>query len=234
MNKYKVLIFFSILAFFSSLLFTLNKRSIYFGISNNIDSYIKDKYDNEKYVFKSCQKEWIVIMEKLKTTKTNENRKVIDSENAYFRANKLRVIEIVNKFNPNIKRNSIVNSVIPEKVEYIKNQKVVANNYENDENIVFKGGIHYFKNYKLAYYYELDKLDYYSGKYISYDFDGVLSEIGQYKNGIKIGLWKYYARWSFSLWYLRTVEEYNENGELIDSQKEFIRLKDFNNFVLRD
>lgn len=54
--------------------------------------------NDSKYVFRSCQRDWIVVMEKLPDTKTDEDRPgVIDPSHAEFRANKLRVVSIINK-----------------------------------------------------------------------------------------------------------------------------------------
>jgi antitoxin component YwqK of YwqJK toxin-antitoxin module len=119
---------------------------------------LKQKYpSNEGYVFKSCSKEWIVILQKLEDTKNNELRDgVKDSMYAKFRANKLFVVNIVHKFDNSKVSHEIKNSEYADKTIVYKiweTNEVL--NFDENLNKVYAPGIHYFKNPEAAFYYEL-------------------------------------------------------------------------------
>ena len=66
---------------------------------NKIHEVYASCISDEETVYKSCKKEWIVVLKKLPTTRTNEKRSdVVNSKCAKFRANELKVIGIFNKF----------------------------------------------------------------------------------------------------------------------------------------
>src|SRR5579872_3991989 len=100
---------------------------------------LKD-YINSKYVFKKCvnmydtdkSRKWLVILEKLEDTKTNEDRKnVIDKNFAKFRANKLKVIAIFNINNPYEKpaKKAILNEYSSNQTLYEVGEIVYADSY---------------------------------------------------------------------------------------------------------
>ena len=85
------------------------------------------KYNDSSYVFKSCSHDWIVVLQKLPDTITNESRSVVDADCAKFRANKLLVVDIIHKFDQIITCDSIRNSVYAdEQMEYKKGEIIEA------------------------------------------------------------------------------------------------------------
>jgi hypothetical protein len=122
--------------------------------------YISDP----KYVFKSCynktnknpfpERKWIVVLEKINTTITNENRKnVIDKRFAKFRANELKVIKIINMIKPNFVQNKIKSIYETETTIYKVGKIVKSNGYDNNEDKICSRGIHYFRTLFRAYFY---------------------------------------------------------------------------------
>lgn len=142
----------------------------------SLDSIVK-KYKSfikPEHVYKICRgkdtNKWIVIMKKLPDTITNEDRKnVYNRHYAKFRANKLRVIKIINIFSlKSVKK--ITHNPICSGVEtiYQKNYIVLPDKYDESEKVCTHG-IHYYKSISAAYYYDNPEDDY-VGKWIeSYD-----------------------------------------------------------------
>lgn len=153
----------------------------------SLTSYM-NRYSDSKYVFKSCGKEWIVILQKLSDTITNEARKVVDAKFAKFRADKLLVVDIVNKFDQTKSCISIYNSIyVDDKIEYAKGKTIEITNFDKNIHKVCTRGIHYFKTIVAAFYCELDKVT--NGEWIQWYDSGRLQIKGMYINGIKEGEW---------------------------------------------
>ena len=87
---------------------------------------IVDRYIDPSYVFKSCSRDWIVVLQKLPDTITNESRFVVDADCAKFRANKLQVVDIIHKFDQTITCDSIWNSVYAGKQMEYKRGEIVG------------------------------------------------------------------------------------------------------------
>lgn len=156
---------------------------------------------NNNYVFKSCQIKWIIILQKLNDTITNENRNdIYDIETASFRANKLKVICIVNKFNPKININKIINSIYTKKnITYTVNEIVCVDDYDMDINNIYSSGIHYYKSLDPAFYSELDLYKKYIGNFFSYHNNGRIEVNGFIINGNFFGERKYYDDCGFHI-----------------------------------
>lgn len=157
------------------------------------DQYIK--YINDStYVYKSCG-DWIVVLQKLIDTITNESREVADTNHAKFRANKLLVVDIINKFEESKKINNVCNTVYTKNsIIYGIGNIVSIDDFENDISIVCAKGIHYFKTIETAFYYEYNG---YIEKYYSW-----------HDNGNKSGEYNYSNEYEYckkTLWY--------ENGQ---------------------
>ena len=150
---------------------------------------------NPKYVFKSCDN-YIVVFEKLYDTITNEYRNNVSKYMyAKYRANKLKVILIINKFDPFITIKEIENTSYEDnKIRYEKDKIVEVNDYDMDLNKVCTKGIHYFKTIKQAFYWELFKFcPKYTGKLISWYENGNKKEESEYLDGRLAGRFiKYY------------------------------------------
>lgn len=151
-------------------------------------------FHDDKYVFKSCQKYWIVILEKLKDTITNENRNdIIDKKTAKFRANKLKVCHIFNKFNIYSKLNRITNSYYNKNiVTYIVGEIVYPDIYDTNISAILSNGIHYYNSIIPALHLELDTLFSYTGIIMSFHANGRTHSSGNYIDGKKHGTWTEY------------------------------------------
>lgn len=154
-----------------------------------IEARCKNYIDDPTYVYKSCNN-CIVILKKLVDTITNESREVADANYAQFRANKLLVVDIIDKSNINKKINSVKNTVYKKNIIKYKIGKIVCvDDFCQDLSIVCAPGIHYFKTIKRTFYYEFD--DMYGYCYNWYDSGNPKSE-GNYVFWRKAGHWKYW------------------------------------------
>lgn len=131
-----------------------SQKKILFGVIKRLyGSYFND----ESYVYKSCQN-YIVVLKKLPQTKTNESRQVDNNKNASYRGNKFQVVLIFNKFNPDEKTNEITNDIYPfETIKYIVGQTVQSKYFDVHLQNTCSSGIHYYKNWKCAYYCNVSK-----------------------------------------------------------------------------
>jgi len=114
---------------------------------------------DHKYRFKSCQIEWIVVLELLDCSITNENRQnIIDDQYASYRADKVKVVMIFNKFSPNPKSNmsSIKNDIFKQTtINYTVGSIIESDSFNENLEIVNTHGIHYYKSLLLAYQEQL-------------------------------------------------------------------------------
>lgn len=151
-----------------------------------VDFYKKyDKYIvGEPYVFKLCSdvsnnsvyKEWLVIMQKLDDTLTNEKRSdVLFMDHAKFRANKLKVIEIVNVHDTNITQNCIVNAFDRKKTVYTVGDIVKPDEYDANINKVCSNGIHYYRSLLAAYSYR-DPPSMHTGVWMQFSDNGTYTK----------------------------------------------------------
>jgi antitoxin component YwqK of YwqJK toxin-antitoxin module len=149
---------------------------------------LNTKYlSDEGYVFKSCSKEWIVVLKKCKDTIINEFRGNIANEiYAKFRANKLKVVDIVHKFTDNT-INEITNSYYAVKtIKYKKGEIIEVADFNANLDKVCAPGIHYFKSAHAALYYELDGVE--NGSYKKWYENGQLKIESTWKGGKRNGL----------------------------------------------
>jgi antitoxin component YwqK of YwqJK toxin-antitoxin module len=166
------------------------------------------EFSDEKFVFTKCNNNldkdqenlklmWLIVLEKMEYTKTNEDRKeIVDKRYAMYQADKLIVRKIIN-----INDFKTENKIMSDKI-YIKVDQIVNDTY-------------YFKDVVAAYLYK-DIPDFYSGEYyewynngemhtkgeysfgneigewMSWHDNGMLKNIGKYLNGKKTGEWIYY------------------------------------------
>lgn len=150
---------------------------------------------------KTTNREWMVIMQKLKkrfgegllepntdSTQTNESRnEIIDKSSAKFRANKLKVLKIINV--NNLKSiSTIINKYKTKTLKYKVGEIVESKHYDEEINNICSDGIHYFKTLIPAYYYR-HVPDMYTGKWITYYDNGQKESEGKYYNEQKTGYW---------------------------------------------
>lgn len=134
-------------------------------------------------------RKWLVILRKLPDTKTNEKRQnVINPKCAKFRANKLKVIKIINVDDPSITKKHILNKFNNNELCYRVGDTVISDLYDENINVTCSHGIHYFKTIRAAYFYESIPTKH-CGKWIEWHDNGNKSETGEYLNGKQIGSW---------------------------------------------
>jgi antitoxin component YwqK of YwqJK toxin-antitoxin module len=178
------------------------KKSKIICASNDVLAEISEKYYqyiiDDSYVYKICcdllsnngkYREWLVIMQKINDTVTNEGRtNVVDAAYAKFRANKLNVIEIINVNDPRISTKFITNEYGEFQTKYEVGKTVTPHMYDKSVNVVCSGGIHYFKTLSAAYYYREAPTNY-TGKWKKWHENGIKEINGEYVDGKRSGNW---------------------------------------------
>lgn len=116
---------------------------------------------------------WLIVMQKLEDTTTDENRSNIVNRNyAKFEANKLKVIEIIDMNNSECTLDGITDQFgIDKTINYEINNVV-----ESDE-----CNISYFKTLVAAYFYERKKIQ--NGQYFQWYINGGNEKKCTFKNG---------------------------------------------------
>uniref|UniRef100_A0A6C0ECD2 Uncharacterized protein n=1 Tax=viral metagenome TaxID=1070528 RepID=A0A6C0ECD2_9ZZZZ len=179
------------------------------------EKYIKDN----TFVYKSCQK-YVIILQKLHDTVTNENRTMVkDSNYAIFCANKLLVVEIFNKLVPyetinKISNKSFLNNMTYEKGKIIEVKKFDHWKTEYNMSYVDKYGINYYNTLEPAYYHKLNK--YIDNVQIKnwYTTTGTIAETITYENGTMIN----YESWDTNGAKI-TEASYDKNGDIIKFER---------------
>lgn len=139
------------------------------------------KYFDGEYKYASSNN-WLIVLEKLQDTITNENREnILDPKYAEYLADKLKVVLIVSKFYAN---ETINEETRIDQFEIIK--------FKVGEIIVKKTGyrLHFYNSIEPAYYEDM-LYDEYTGLYKTWYDNGLISSSGYYKNGKKEGIWTY-------------------------------------------
>jgi hypothetical protein len=152
-----------------SLIKTKCKNDI-FCLINKIKAINGDYLINSIYVYKSCG-EYVVILERLLDTITNENRNNIPNEQskpfAKYRGSKFLVKDIFHKFDSTKKVSSISSSNFENILEYEIGKVIIPDNFDINLEKVCSNGIHYF----LKLEYEIGKI------IIPDDFDTDLEKV---------------------------------------------------------
>jgi antitoxin component YwqK of YwqJK toxin-antitoxin module len=159
-------------------------------IINACSKYISDS----SCVYKTCRdiknelSYWLIVLQKLAGTLTNEHRdNVIDENYAKFRGDKFKVVDIINIDDPSVTTKSIVNKYDDILTEYIIGKVVYPDKYNDDINVIATHGIHYFKSLIAAYLYRAVPENY-TGPWVDYHPNGQKQIEHQYVNGIKTGI----------------------------------------------
>jgi hypothetical protein len=149
---------------------------------------ILDQYQNQSYVFKSCQEVWIVVLERTANTTTNEARKnVYDPKYAMFRGSEFMVKDIIHKFDPDKKIEFVESSIYPDdKCTYIIGDIVKPDKYNHYINKICAEGIHFFNSHEPAFHCELYEAIY-TGMHMKWYDNGKLMVVCEYKDGYKYG-----------------------------------------------
>jgi antitoxin component YwqK of YwqJK toxin-antitoxin module len=175
-----------------------------------------DYIGDPKYVYKSCGN-YIVVLEKLIDSRTNESRSnVADPKYAKYRANKLKTILIINKFDLSDVIMEIQNSYYEgKKVVYRTDEVIVINDYDHDLGVVCTSGIHYFKTIGQSFFWELLEFNpLYTGKWIKWHDNGTKYLEGEYKEGIEEGKFIIWYN-NGNKWYEGEYKEGKQEGKVI-------------------
>jgi len=138
----------------------------------------------------------IIELEINKSTRTNLNRKVINSNHARYRTEIAFVTKIYNKFSR--KEINHIESDVDKSCIYYKGKYISVDNYDNNNDIVYTSGIHFYLTFETAFYHNFDFTGY-TGEYKTWYASGALESKINYINGLKNGL--------NQMWY--------ENGKLM-------------------
>jgi len=193
-------------------------------MSYNIEELLKqlteeliDYINDEKYVYKTCG-DFIVVLEKQSDTITNENRSNVSQigDNklyAKYRANKLLVKQIINKYDLT-KCENVESKYYNIKIEYKINETVYPDKFDIILENVCSSGIHYFLNLKRAFYYDLE-IENKNGEYLIWYDNGQMNEKYNYVDDIKDGEYlKWYENGQMCM---KCNYNYNKlNGEWIE------------------
>jgi antitoxin component YwqK of YwqJK toxin-antitoxin module len=162
------------------------------SMSDEIERTLR-QYKDEGCVFNSIDQEWIFVMKKTPNTITDEETlpNVVNRDYAHFHANRLGVVDIIHKIDPEKKRKSYTAELHDDDYNhtYTIGEVVVAEKFipANGEDSTI-GGVCYYAHYVIPYlYYETDVKD---GVKKKWHFNGQLSSEIHYKDGMKHGVYK--------------------------------------------
>lgn len=160
----------------------------------------KEFIGDSQYVYKICNREYIIVLKKLPETITNELRtKVINADHAKFRASVLEVVLIVSIKDTNDRPQQVLNTFVyyltDEKYDtlYTVGETVVPHVFDTNINSVCTGGIHYFKTLETAFTYERSFPVNFTGYWTNWYENGQIFTENNYINGEESGHYvKYY------------------------------------------
>jgi len=139
-----------------------------------------EEYKRSDYVFRNSGS-YLIVYERIKgVTKTNEGREVVDHNYALYRANKLRIVKIVNLHDLSENPSEIIvdtddsTGILKLSVGLVRELE----EFDADIDIVRK-------DYSGFYYYKSVAAAYYASMYDTYDADGYLIEYDD--DGCKVG-----------------------------------------------
>lgn len=147
---------------------------------------------HKEYVYKICLSKYIIIMEKLADTITNESRcGVIDMNAAKFRADKLRVVLIIDLMDSSTITTKISNTYLHScpffaVTDYEVGSIVLPDSFEPDLDAVCANGIHYFRSVESAFFYN-KYTGGYTGVWKRWSEQGQLMEQRYYIDGVQNG-----------------------------------------------
>jgi hypothetical protein len=122
-------------------------------------------------VYGSCNP-YVVFMELLHDTKTNESRTVSNPQYARYRADKLKVTKIEHKYDMTL----CVDVKDPKyrfnNIEYVVGDTMIVDDYDENPDNIYSKGICYFKTYEGALMHRTMAPNRYYGKWSVYSDDG--------------------------------------------------------------
>lgn len=173
----------------------------------------KELIDDSDCVFKMCNHQYLIIMQKTPDTRTNEARQdVADPKCAKFRANILNVILIINVLD-----GKIVDTINITDIESMVGEATIGQPLESerfDNNLsLYSYGIYYYNSIEPAFYRRCVPENY-TGQWIKYHDNGNRSTRAHYVDGKKEGTWWHWEEAGY-LSYKETYLNDKENGDWI-------------------
>ena len=159
-----------------------------------LEILFKKYMDDPQYVFGSTHDK-IIVLQKTKTTITNEIRKVTDSKYALYRADRLILVDIANRYQAYSKRLTHISIQIPFKLihyeddmtieitNYNTGDEIYEDNYDHNHRYVYGFGILYHKTLEAAFYHNIN-LTLLNGVYKKWSNGGDLQGIYDCSYGI--------------------------------------------------
>jgi hypothetical protein len=190
---------------------------------------IHSKYiTNPNYVYKSCQKKWIIIMKKLPHTLTNENRiQIYNRKFALYRGDSFIIELIFDKFNPTKTCDFLSEQIKRDYyVDFVPKEVVQVFGFDTNIDIIYAKGIHYYKSIEPAFYQGLEQCKIIlNGIYMSWYNNGTKDSEYNYKDGKIDGLYTEWNAFGFKIKECTFKEgkivgnytKWNEKGEKIKS-----------------
>lgn len=145
------------------------------------------------YVYKNTYG-YIIVMKKLPTTITNEQRSnVDDADHAKFRASELLVVVIISINNINNRPTRILNRFYTSNslchfALYTVGEIVVCDEFDKNIDVVCSGGIHYFKTLDTAFVYSGAVPKNFTGCWTKWYDNGRKNIVTEYVKGVQSGL----------------------------------------------
>jgi hypothetical protein len=185
------------------------------NLSDNFQKVVDicKKYENdETYVYKNCvdittSKSYIVVMQKQTDTETNENRNTMNVLYSKYRANKLKVVQII-CLDDLTEETRITNNYSGILTKYETNKLVLPDGYDKNYEKICSSGIHYFKTIYPALFYGKNPSNY-TGTWHSWYCNGNKESEDERKDGETNG--------KIARWYWDASEKHK--GEIINGKK---------------
>lgn len=151
---------------------------------------LANECQDSSIVFKKCHSpNALVVLKKLKDSKTTEERPfVVDKNYAQFRADKLFVHKILTL--PDLKEIDCARSLYDSYFQYRVGEIVEAPEYDPSLDIVSGKGLHFFHSFVAALCFGFvyrDIYEYYDGIWYDYNYNGLLISTHELKKGIMHG-----------------------------------------------
>lgn len=182
----------------------------------NISESLFKKYpkyfeNDSNFKYGSCG-DFIIVFEKMNDTIVyNNDLNQLDPSYAKYYANKLKVVFIINKFLP---------EETPKFITHTEFCKIIT--YDINEICLSKENhaLCFYNKVEPAYFSDI-KLDNYTGFYMSWFDNGLISEKGHYINGQRHGLWQFGTNTKSTQTFR---EETYVNGKIYKNNYQLIKL----------
>lgn len=170
------------------------------------------KYEDPLYVFKSCMRCYVVVLQRMDDTETNEDRaNICTPYTAKHRGTVFTVADIINKFTGISDIEKISNSIDNSHIWYIKGEIISSNSPLGNKETVTAPGIYFYQSPEAAWESEMDEI--YDGTLREWYDDGKIMMERSYKQGKMHGKYISYAD-NGQITYLCTYDKGTLHGVL--------------------